>query len=45
MLEDRNLMAHVYQEGAAATAGKNIREHYAPAIEHIYVDLSKKRKT
>lgn len=45
MLEDRNLMAHVYQEEAALTAGKSIRERYAPAIEQIYKDLLKKRKT
>ena len=44
MLEDRNLMAHVYQEQAALTAGKSIRERYAPAIERIYSDLLKKRK-
>lgn len=45
MLEDRNLMAHVYQEQAAINAGKSIREHYAPAIEHLYRDLLKKRNT
>lgn len=43
MLEDRNLMAHVYQEQAAITAGKNIRERYAPAIEKIYNDLLQKQ--
>lgn len=45
MLEDRNLMAHVYQEQAALTAGKSIRERYAPAIEQVYNDLLKKLKT
>ncbi|HAB99284.1 MAG TPA: nucleotidyltransferase [Parachlamydiales bacterium] len=44
MLEDRNLMAHVYQEQAAIAAGKSIRERYAPAIEKIYNDLLKKQK-
>ena len=44
MLEDRNLMAHVYQEQAALIAGKSIRERYAPAIEQIHNDLLKKRK-
>jgi nucleotidyltransferase substrate binding protein (TIGR01987 family) len=43
MLEDRNLMAHVYQEQAALAAGKSIRERYAPAIEKAYKDLQKKR--
>lgn len=42
MFEDRNLMAHVYQEQAAVNAGKNIREHYASAIEQVYNDLLKK---
>lgn len=45
MLEDRNLMAHVYQEQAAITAGNSIREAYAPAIHKLYHDLLKKRKT
>lgn len=45
MLEDRNLMAHVYQEYAAQSAVANIREHYAPAIEKVYNDLLKKRNT
>ncbi len=44
MLEDRNLMAHVYQELAALTAGKSIRERYAPAIEQIHNDLLNKKK-
>jgi nucleotidyltransferase substrate binding protein (TIGR01987 family) len=44
MLEDRNLMAHVYQEQAALAAGKSIRERYAPAIEQTHRDLLKKRK-
>lgn len=44
MLEDRNLMAHVYQEQAALAAGKSIREHYAPAIEQNYKNLLKQRK-
>jgi nucleotidyltransferase substrate binding protein (TIGR01987 family) len=44
MLEDRNLMAHVYQEQAALAAGKSIRERYAPAIEQTHKDLLKKRK-
>lgn len=43
MLEDRNLMAHVYQEQAALEAGKSIRERYAPAIEQTYRDLTQKR--
>jgi nucleotidyltransferase substrate binding protein (TIGR01987 family) len=43
MLEDRNLMAHVYQEQAALVAGKNIRERYAPAIEKVHRDLQIKR--
>ncbi len=45
MLEDRNLMAHVYQEQAALAAGKSIRERYAPAIELVYHDFLKKRKS
>ena len=45
MLEERNLMAHVYQEHAALEAGKSIRERYAPAIENVYNDLLKKRNT
>ncbi len=44
MLEDRNLMAHVYQEQAAVAAGKSIQECYAPAIEKIYHDLLNKQK-
>lgn len=44
MLEDRNLMAHVYQEQAALAAGTNIRERYAPAIERVHKDLQKKLK-
>lgn len=44
MLEDRNLMAHVYQEQAAVAAGKSIQERYAPAIEKIYNDLLEKQK-
>ena len=43
MLEDRNLMAHVYLEKAALAAGKSIRERYAPAFEQIHQDLLKKR--
>ncbi len=43
MLEDRNLMAHVYQEQAAKEAVKNIREHYASEIEQIYNDLLERR--
>ncbi|MBP9841094.1 MAG: nucleotidyltransferase substrate binding protein [Simkaniaceae bacterium] len=43
MLEDRNLMAHVYQEQAALSAGSSIRERYAPAIELMYCDFLKKR--
>lgn len=45
MLEDRNLMAHVYQEQAALAAGKSIRERYAPAIELVYHDFLLKRKS
>jgi len=45
MLEDRNLMAHVCQEQAALAAGKSIRERYAPAIELVYHDFLKKRKS
>lgn len=44
MLEDRNLMAHVYQETAAMTAGKNICERYAPAIEQMHRDFLQKYK-
>lgn len=43
MLEDRNLMAHVYQESAALTGGENIRKYYAPAIEQIHTDLLNRR--
>jgi len=43
MLEDRNLMAHVYQEQAAIAAGKNIRERYLHPLEQIHQDLLKKR--
>lgn len=42
MLEDRNLMAHVYQEKAAIEASKNIREAYASEIEQLYNYLFKK---
>lgn len=45
MLEERNVMAHVYQEKAALAAGKSIRERYASAIEELYNDLLKKRPT
>src|ERR1700722_10365942 len=45
MLEERNLMARVYQEQAALEAGKSIRESYAPAVEQMYNDLLNKRKT
>ncbi len=45
MLEDRNLMAHVYQEKAALAAGKSIRERYVPAIEKIYNDLLTKKNS
>ena len=44
MLEERNLMAHVYQEQAALAAGINIRERYLHALEQIHKDLLKKRK-
>lgn len=43
MLEDRNLMAHVYQEQAAKDAGKSIRERYAPAIKKVHDDLLKRK--
>ncbi|HEX2582794.1 MAG TPA: HI0074 family nucleotidyltransferase substrate-binding subunit [Chlamydiales bacterium] len=43
MLEDRNLMAHVYQEKAALEAVRSIRERYAPAIERIHNYLLKRR--
>ncbi len=45
MLEDRHLMAYVYQEQAALIAVKSIQERYAPAIKHIYNDLLKKQNT
>lgn len=45
MLEDRNLMAHVYQEQAALTAMKNVRERYAPAIEQMHQFFLIKLKT
>ena len=43
MLEDRNIMAHVYQEEAALAAGKNICERYIFAIEKVHHDLKKKK--
>ncbi len=43
MLEDRNLMAHVYQEFAAVEAGKNILQHYIPAMEKMAKDFLEKR--
>lgn len=43
MLEDRNMMVHVYQEVAAIKAAKSIRECYAPAIERAYKDLAERR--
>jgi nucleotidyltransferase substrate binding protein (TIGR01987 family) len=43
MMEDRNVMAHVYQEKAALDAVRIIRERYAPAIDRIYNDFLKKR--
>ncbi len=43
MLEDRNLMAHVYQESAAITAGQNIRKRYVEAIEQVYHLLRQKQ--
>lgn len=42
MLEDRNLMAHVYQEPAARQAGDSIRKRYAPAIQQVYEDLHRR---
>ena len=42
MLEERHLMAHVYQEKVALEAVKSIRERYARAIQQIYNDLLKK---
>lgn len=43
MLEDRNIMAHVYEEKAAIKAAKSILENYAPAIERVYKDLFERR--
>lgn len=45
MLDERNLLAHVYQEEAALTAGNRIRKRYISAIENIHQDLLKKCKT
>ena len=42
MLEERNLMAHVYQEKAAKAATANIQSRYAPAIAQVYFDLEGK---
>lgn len=44
MLEERNLMAHVYQESAALAAGENIRKRYVHAIEQLHKFLLEKRK-
>lgn len=44
MLEERNLMAHVYEEKAALAAGKKIREKFVPAIETVYKDLLQRKK-
>ena len=44
MLEQRNVMAHVYQEQAAVSAVENIRNRYASALLQIFEYLGKKRK-
>ena len=44
MLEDRNLMAHVYQEKAALVAVENIQKRYAPALLKNYQNLASKRR-
>lgn len=45
MLEDRNLMAHVYQEDSAIKALKHIQMKYAPAIIELHRFLKPKRFT
>lgn len=44
MLEERNLMAHVYQEPAALEAKKSICDRYAPAIDLMYHYLLERKK-
>lgn len=44
MLEERNLMAHVYQEQAAQLAVKSIRERYVGALKQIYEYLNEKKQ-
>lgn len=36
MLDDRNMMAHVYQEAQAIAVTKNIRENYFKAIREVH---------
>ncbi|MBI3508266.1 MAG: nucleotidyltransferase substrate binding protein [Chlamydiia bacterium] len=44
MLEDRNLMARIYEELAAEKAVQCIRSRYALAVEQLYQDLLEKTK-
>ncbi len=43
MLEDRNLMAHVYQEETAIAVMDNIQKNYIAAIDQVFHFLKEKR--
>jgi nucleotidyltransferase substrate binding protein (TIGR01987 family) len=43
MLEERNIMAHVYQDAAASKALDNIKKRYIVAILELYNFLKSKR--
>lgn len=42
MLEDRNLLAHIYDEAKTLTALEHISKKYAHAIDQVYEYLKKK---
>ena len=42
MLEQRNLMAHTYDANRARLALALIRDHFAPALGELAVDLEKR---
>lgn len=45
MLEDRNLMAHVYQEETAQAVMANIQKKYITAIDQVFHFLKEKQST
>jgi hypothetical protein len=42
MLEQRNLMAHTYDVKRARLALALIRDHFAPSLEELVVDLERR---